>query len=243
MHVLIDYKAKCALSGLNFQYYSHEEVSKLSVKEVTNPQALDRLSNSIANGLYDLALGPLEKNDICLTCNLDYYKCPGHFGHINLCLPVYNPIFFKDLIKILRSTCLSCHQLVTTKLEKEYFNAQMAIIKEGLIEKLPIVDDLYAKLLNKTDNKLLNRMSFRVEFDELVDFIKKGNVLLNENTLKKKKHPECVRNVVRAKLECLKRFIENKIKPKQICPNCSMPLRQLRAEHNAKLFYAKGKVF
>lgn len=236
MHVLIDYKAKCALSGINFQYFSHEEVSKLSVKEITNPQALDRLLNPVANGLYDLALGPLDKNDICLTCNLDYYKCPGHFGHINLCLPVYNPIFFKDLIKILRSTCLSCHQLLTTKLEKDYFNAQMNIIQEGLIEKLTLVDELYAKLLNNTDHKLLNRISFRAEFDELVNFIKKENQLVND----KVNHPECVRNVVRAKLECLKKFVDHKIKPKQTCPNCSMPLRQLRAEHNAKLFYAKG---
>ena len=239
MHVLIDYKAKCALSGINFQYFSNEEVLKLSVKEITNPQALDRLLNPVQNGLYDLALGPLDKNDICMTCNLDYFQCPGHFGHINLVLPVYNPIFFKDLIKILRSSCLSCHQLLTTKLEKDYFNAQMALIKEGLIEKLPILDDLYAKLLNNTEPKLLNRISFKAEFDETINLIKREDDLVNEGNIKKT-HPECVRNVLRVKLECLRKFMDVKLKPTKNCPNCQMPLRQLRSEHNSKLFYAQG---
>jgi DNA-directed RNA polymerase I subunit RPA1 len=142
MHVLIDYKSKCALSGLSFQYFSKSEVQKLSVKEITNPQALDRLLNPVSNGLYDLALGPLDKNDICLTCNLGYFQCPGHFGHINLTLPVYNPIFFKELLKLLRTSCLSCHHLLTTKLEKEYFVALMTLISHGLIEHLQLVHEL-----------------------------------------------------------------------------------------------------
>lgn len=240
MHVLIDSKAKCALSGINFQYFNNGEISKLSVKEITNPQALDRLLNPVSNGLYDLALGPLDKNDICLTCNLDYYKCPGHFGHINLVLPVYNPIFFKELIKLLRSSCLSCHQLLTTKLEKDYFRAQMAIIKEGMVEKLPMIDDHYNKLLNNTEPKLLNRISYWPEFDELVKSIVRQSE--HSEGFVKQEQPECVRNVLRAKLECLKRFMDQKLKPKQTCPNCNIPLRQLRAEHNAKLFYAKGNL-
>jgi len=235
MHVLIDYKAKCALSGINFEYFSNEQILKLSVKEITNPQALDRLLNPVQNGLYDLALGPLDKNDICMTCNLDYYKCPGHFGHINLVLPVYNPIYFKELIKLLRSSCLACHQLCTSNLEKAYFLAQMALVREGLIEKLALVDELYVKILNSTESKLLNRISFRAEFDELIKRI------INDETCIKAEKPECVRNVLRAKLDCLKKFMDQKLKPKKTCPNCATPLRQLRSEHNAKLFYAKGR--
>ena len=243
MHVLIDYKAKCALSGINFEYFNNEEVLKLSVKEITNPQALDRLLNPVSNGLYDLALGPLDKNDICMTCGLDYFQCPGHFGHINLVLPVYNPIFFKDLIKLLRSSCLTCHQLLTTKLEKDYFYAKMCIIKEGLIEQLYLIDDLYANLLNNTESKLLNRISYRKNFDELISAIKQNHtsMLEEEGANLPNPHPECVRNVLRAKIDCVKDFMDHKLKAsRQTCPSCSIPLRQLRAEHNSKLFYSKG---
>ena len=237
MHVLLDYNAKCALSGINFQYFNCEEIHKLSVKEITVPQALDRLLNPIQNGLYDLSLGPLDKNDICLTCNLDYFQCPGHFGHINLVLPVYNPIFFKELIKLLRSTCLSCHYLLTSKLEKDYFYAQMTVIDSGFIESLPLVNDLYSKIVNNNDPKLIDKISFRRDFDELISWIFKTN----NSTKSTVSHSKCTRNVLKSKIEVLKEFMDHKLKfSRQTCPNCNLPLRQLRAEHNSKLFYAKG---
>lgn len=93
----IDYHTKCSLTGLSFEYLNKSGIRKISVKEIKSPFALDRLLNPVPNGLYDLALGPLDKNDVCLTCHLDYFKCPGHFGHIDLALPVYNPIFFKGI--------------------------------------------------------------------------------------------------------------------------------------------------
>ena len=239
MHVQIDYNAKCALSGINFQYFNSDEIHKLSVKEITNPQALDRLLNPIQNGLYDLSLGPLDKNDICLTCNLDYFQCPGHFGHINLVLPVYNPVFFKDLIKLLRVSCLSCHQLLTTKLEKDYFHAQMTIISHGLVESLPLINDLYAKIINDNDPKLVSKISFRKQFNSLVSSILKENE--EEGRTFDGENLSEIRNVVKAKIEALKEFLDRKLKSsRQSCPNCCLPLRQLRAEHNSKLFYAKG---
>jgi DNA-directed RNA polymerase I subunit RPA1 len=241
MHVLLDYNAKCSLSGIAFQYFNSEEIHKLSVKEITVPQALDRLLNPIQNGLYDLTLGPLDKNDVCLTCNLDYFQCPGHFGHINLVLPVYNPIFFKELVKLLRATCLSCHHLLTSRLEKEYFQAQMTLLSYGLVESLSLVEDLYSKIINNNDPKLIHKITFRSEFNDLIDFI-----LKNENrdaimTSTEQNSSSSTRNVLKSKIDVLKDFMEHKLKfSKQTCPNCNLPLRQLRAEHNSKLFYAKG---
>ena len=239
MHTLIDYKAKGALSGLVFNFYNSQEILKLSVKEITNPQSLDRLLNPIQNGLYDLALGPLDKNDICFTCSLDYLSCPGHFGHINLVLPVFNPVFFKELIKLMRMSCISCCYFLTSKFEKDYFYALMTVINHGLINKIYLVRELYSKLLNNTDESLLAKVSFRKEFhDLLIDILTKAS---EENLNDGDAYDNCVKNVVKEKMDIVKEFFDVKLKTnKQICPNCGMPLRQLRAEHNAKLFYAKG---
>ena len=238
MHVLIDYNAKCSLSGLNFQYLNKDEVLKLSVKEITKSQVFDRLLNPIQGGLYDLALGPLDKNDICLTCNMDYFQCPGHFGHVNLALPVYNPVFFKELIKLLRASCLSCHHLRTSRLEKDYFMAKMKLISHGLIEKLSLVTDLYSRVVNNCGEKEARELSFKHEFDNLIKSIMKNAYEnMNETAWPSK-------NVVKAKQEALKEFLDIKLKSgtglKNMCPNCSIPLRELRAEHHSKLFYAKG---
>lgn len=33
-------------------------------------------------------------HQVCSTCCQDFNNCPGHFGHLELPLPVYNPLFF-----------------------------------------------------------------------------------------------------------------------------------------------------
>jgi DNA-directed RNA polymerase I subunit RPA1 len=30
----------------------------------------------------------------CATCGLRYQHCPGHFGHVELAVPVFNPLVF-----------------------------------------------------------------------------------------------------------------------------------------------------
>ncbi|KAF4791332.1 RNA polymerase I subunit A [Turdus rufiventris] len=82
------------LVGVTFGMYTAEEIRKLSVKPITNPQYLDNVGNPAVNGLYDLALGPPDSKEVCATCLQNFSNCPGHFGHIELPLPVYNPLFF-----------------------------------------------------------------------------------------------------------------------------------------------------
>jgi DNA-directed RNA polymerase I subunit RPA1 len=241
MHVQIDYNAKCSLSGLNFQYFSRDEVHKLSVKDINKAQALDRLLNPIQGGLYDLALGPLDKNDVCLTCHLDYFQCPGHFGHIDLALPVYNPVFFKELVKLLRASCYSCHYLLTNRLEKDYFLAKMTVIDHGLVEHLPQVADLYAKILrNNAESPNFAKLSFKHDFDDLVRFIVSKANENNHLSAAEKRSSSNTKHVVKAKQEALKEFLDVKLKVgRKACVNCGLPQRELRAEHNAKIFYSK----
>lgn len=232
MHILLDYNAKCSLSGLNFDYFNKDEVHKLSVKEIKKPYALDKLLNPVQNGLYDLALGPLDKNDICLTCSLDYFKCPGHFGHVDLALPIYNPVFFKELVKLLRASCLSCHMLLTNSIEKDYFFARMKLIRLGLVEHLDTLKNLYLDLVDRFKDKPIVNQSFRNEFNKLIDSIQQKSGAETCTTM--------TRMVVNFKMEIVKEFFSKLKAVEQICPNCNLPMRQLRAEHHSKLFFAKG---
>ncbi|TDH07905.1 hypothetical protein EPR50_G00111300 [Perca flavescens] len=85
------------LEGLSFGMYSAEEIRKLSVKTITNFRFLDAVGNVAPNSLYDLALGPADSKEVCSTCCQDFNNCPGHLGHVELPLPVYNPLFFDKL--------------------------------------------------------------------------------------------------------------------------------------------------
>jgi DNA-directed RNA polymerase II subunit RPB1 len=45
-------------------------------------------------GLLDARLGPLDRNFMCQTCQQSQTDCPGHFGHIELCKPVFHAGFY-----------------------------------------------------------------------------------------------------------------------------------------------------
>ena len=80
------------------------QIKALSVKEVTSPVIFDNLKNAVIGGLYDPAFGPMDAREKCKTCGLNSYECPGHFGHVEVSVPLYNPLVFATLYKVLRVT-------------------------------------------------------------------------------------------------------------------------------------------
>ena len=87
------------------------------MKQIVSPIVFDNLRNAVLGGLYDPAMGPLEHSGQCATCKQGYMACPGHFGHIELAVPVYNPLVFTTLFKLLRCTCLHCYKLKMAQAE------------------------------------------------------------------------------------------------------------------------------
>lgn len=101
------------LDSVNFSFYSPEEARKVSVKEISSDLAFDSLQRPINGGLYDPCMGvsPYDHLSRCGTCDNESAECPGHPGHIELAVPVYNPFLFSDLYKLLKASCYHCHRL------------------------------------------------------------------------------------------------------------------------------------
>lgn len=80
------------VTEVQFGLFSDEDVRHLSCCQISSPIAFDGLGNPINNGLYDPKLGPTTQyGPPCVTCGLIYMNCPGHPGHIELCVPVSIP--------------------------------------------------------------------------------------------------------------------------------------------------------
>jgi DNA-directed RNA polymerase III subunit RPC1 len=61
------------------------------------------------------------KDAICGTCGKGLNECVGHFGYIDLELPVFHVGYFKAVITILQTICKSCsHVLLNEKMRKIY---------------------------------------------------------------------------------------------------------------------------
>jgi len=63
-------------------------------------------------GLLDPKLGTIDRNLACGTCGESQQECPGHFGHIELAVPVYHGGFLTKIKKILESVCHNCGKLL-----------------------------------------------------------------------------------------------------------------------------------
>ena len=96
---------------MRFGFLSDADIRAVSVKQISSPATFDALNHPLPGGLYDPALGPTNPHNKCVTCGQDTAECPGHMGHVELAVPVYHPLLFPVLFKMLRTKCLFCHKL------------------------------------------------------------------------------------------------------------------------------------
>ena len=93
---------------VHFGLFSPQDIRRLSVVEIQTPDTYDEDGAPITAGLMDGRLGTLEPRQRCKTCGNTAIRCPGHFGHIELAVPIVHIEFTKLIYDLLRSTCRNC---------------------------------------------------------------------------------------------------------------------------------------
>lgn len=123
------------LGGILFGFYSPDEVRKASVVEIKCLSAFDQFGNALKDGLYDPRMGvsPYERNARCVTCGQEEEHCPGHMGHIEMVLPVYNVFLVNYLHKLLRTKCLFCHKVKATEARVKHYQVMFMLLKFGML--------------------------------------------------------------------------------------------------------------
>ncbi|KAL2330197.1 hypothetical protein Fmac_017778 [Flemingia macrophylla] len=131
-----------SVEAVAFSFLTDDELRRSSRVKITNPILLDNLQHPVPAGLYDAALGPLDDKSICKSCGQTSKNCPGHFGHIELVLPVYNPLMFNILSNIIQITCFSCHHFLATRKQVEMRMSQLEFIRKGDIVRAKSLDSI-----------------------------------------------------------------------------------------------------
>uniref|UniRef100_A0A8C5GMF0 DNA-directed RNA polymerase subunit n=1 Tax=Gouania willdenowi TaxID=441366 RepID=A0A8C5GMF0_GOUWI len=144
------------LEGMSFGMYSSQEIRKLSVKAITNSRFLDGVGNVASNSLYDLALGPADSKEVCATCSQNFNNCPGHFGHIELPLPVYNPLFFDKLYLLIGGSCLVCHTLTCPRPAVHLLIQQLTLVDHGAMQEVYQLEQVLNQHLVEKKSTLIN---------------------------------------------------------------------------------------
>ncbi|XP_037531337.1 DNA-directed RNA polymerase I subunit RPA1 [Nematolebias whitei] len=213
------------LEGMTFGLYSAEEIRRLSVKAVTNPKFLDSVGNVAPHSLYDLALGPADIKEVCSTCCQDFNNCPGHFGHVDLPLPVYNPLFFDKLYLLIRGSCLSCHMLTCTRAAIYLLLNQLRLVDHGAMQEVYQIEHILNQHLE--ENPKTTGDEIKEVLNGFTDRIVGANTERPENS-------RPIKHLVEKKSSLISDFWKNQMKIRK-CPYCRGGRCTVRREHNSKL--------
>ena len=74
------------------------------------------------------SIKPLSMGLKCATCGGKVDECPGHFGHIELAMPVVHIGFIKEIKSMLDASCKECGRIKLTDEEINNYRTQVSAI-------------------------------------------------------------------------------------------------------------------
>ena len=143
------------IKAIKFGLLSPDEVRRLSVVEIQTSDTYDEDGAPIPLGLMDGRLGTLEPRQRCKTCGNLSIGCPGHFGHIELAIPVIHVEFAKTIYRLLLATCRNCGRILLTDEEIE-----------GLKVRLAEEEKYYGKPIKETSEEIFKSARKYKKFKE-----------------------------------------------------------------------------
>ncbi|XP_040568151.1 DNA-directed RNA polymerase III subunit RPC1 [Lepeophtheirus salmonis] len=102
------------ISHVCFGMQSSEEMEQCATIHTVakNLYNQDSSRTPVSYGVLDYRMGTSQQDKNCTTCGKGLPDCIGHFGYIDLELPVYHVGFFRSIIQVLQSICKSCCRIL-----------------------------------------------------------------------------------------------------------------------------------
>lgn len=207
-----------SINRAHFTIWRKDDIKQISVKKITEPRTFEKANTMSPDGLYSPALGPTKRYDLCSTCGLSGYNCPGHYGHIELSVPVYHPMLVRVLYQIISKCCLECFRFRLPQASLKLFLSQLEALNNGFDHLIDELDEIFLEMTrdSKTEDesyiqvavgKKLNKR-IQEEKDKIPDF-------------DCQKRPQ-QRSIVERLNRIFRAFITGHIvKPTKICPHCA----------------------
>ncbi len=148
------------IASIRFGLMDPTEIRRMSSVEVKTADTYKDDGHAFRQGLMDPHMGVIEPGLLCPTDNCKYDESPGHFGHIQLELPVIH-IGFVNLIKTaLKATCNSCSKILLHDAEgthpsnpelseQDFYRARV----RDLITKHGVGSTEFAKIIKEIEKK------------------------------------------------------------------------------------------
>lgn len=102
-----------AIKRIEFGIITPEQIEQMSAAKIERKTLYDIDTRQPAvSGPLDRRLGLSVKTGTCQTCGDTLLACPGHFGHIDLPLPLFHIGLLKQTVGLLNCICKRCAALL-----------------------------------------------------------------------------------------------------------------------------------
>ena len=159
------------IDEISFGLISPKDLRKQSVVEIQTPDTYDEDGAPITTGLMDGRLGTLEPRQRCKTCGNTAIRCPGHFGHIELAVPIVHIEFTKIIFDLLRSTCRNCGRILLSEDSAKKVRQKIERCNK-LLGAIP--DEVYKTIIQEIKTKQCPHCAagqFKITFEKPTKFI------------------------------------------------------------------------
>ena len=96
----------------------------------------------------DARLGVSSKTALCATCHQSLSECTGHFGHIQLLLPLFHIGYLSYTLKILQVICKTCARVLLVPTDKQEFLRKLRNPRLEPLGRKAIFKKINAKFTN-----------------------------------------------------------------------------------------------
>lgn len=131
------------IGEIQFALFSPTEIQRVSEFGVWSQELYRMPKRTPApDGVLDPRLGVADKITACATCGKKVTECAGHFGHVELQLPVFHIGYFKHTLTILQIVCKSCSAILLSAEDRESYLRKIrkpgidALTKAGIFKKI-----------------------------------------------------------------------------------------------------------
>ena len=100
-------------------------------------------SRPMAYGVLDRRMGMSIKKARCDTCGLELADCVGHFGHVQLALPVFHVGYFKKTMTVLQCICKTCSRVLLPEEERRMFSKRLRNSGLDSVQRAAILKSVY----------------------------------------------------------------------------------------------------
>ncbi|KAL3316846.1 DNA-directed RNA polymerase III subunit RPC1, partial [Cichlidogyrus casuarinus] len=160
------------VTSIKFQLCKESDIYQLSHVKIMKCLLYGEGQNNrqpLNHGLLDPKLGVTKRDEFCITCGLDYQTCVGHWGHIELPVPVFHVGYLWHILKILQSICKKCSRVLLSIEVRQKFIAACSN---------PNLEYVQKKSIRKVIHKLASKVRACPYCNALNGFVKKGGFSL-----------------------------------------------------------------